>query len=74
MSQYITPMLNSDELIYAINVWDVQTLAKEKIGRELTFQEMNVVKKGIEWGFYDWFVIVNFAIESAAGINSNKRV
>jgi hypothetical protein len=73
MSQYVTPMLKNDELIYAINVLDVQTLAKEKIGRELTFQEMNVVKKGIEWGFFNWFVVVNVAIETVAEIDKDKK-
>ncbi len=63
MNQYITEKLNVDELVYGINVWDVQTLAKERIGRELNFDEMNSVKKGIEWGFFDWFDVVNVAID-----------
>ena len=65
MSNYITEKLNVDELLYGINVWDVQTLAKERIGRELSFDEMNSVKKGIEWGFFDWFDVVNIAIDEA---------
>lgn len=63
MGQYITEKLNPEELVYAINVWDVQELAKEKIGRELDFTEMNMVKKGIEWGFFDWFEVVKVAVE-----------
>lgn len=70
MSQYITEQLKVEELVYAINVWDIQTLAKERIGRELTFSEMNSVKKGIEWGFFDWFDVVNVAIDEA--IEQNK--
>lgn len=69
MCQYITEQLKVDELVYAINVGDIQTLAKERIGRELTFSEMNSVKKGIEWGFFDWFDVVNVAIGEAIELN-----
>jgi len=75
MTQYITERLEDDELVYAINVWDVQQLAKERIGRELDFYEMHSVKKCIEWGFFDWFDIVNVAIDTSIEINktsSNK--
>ncbi|MCL4548243.1 MAG: hypothetical protein M1495_06715 [Bacteroidetes bacterium] len=65
INNYITEKLNVEELLYGINVWDVQTLAKERIGRELNFHEMNAVKKGIEWGFFDWFDVVNIAIDEA---------
>ena len=71
MHQYITEKLNEDELVYGINVWDVQTLAKERIGRELNFSEMNVVKKGIEWGFFDWYTVVEVAMDEAIRINNN---
>ena len=70
MSQYITEKLEVDELVYAINVWDVQELAKERIGRELDFHEMNAVKKAVEWGFFDWYDIVQIAIDSS--IEQNK--
>ena len=65
MSEYITEKLESNELVYAINVWDVQELARERIGRELTYEEMYDVKKGIEGGFFDWYEIVNIAIDDA---------
>ena len=72
MSDYITEELNVDELVYAINVFDVQELAKERIGRELNFYEMTSVKKGIEWGFFDWDDVVKTAIDSA--IEKNKNI
>ncbi|MFA6596654.1 MAG: hypothetical protein GW788_06020 [Ignavibacteria bacterium] len=74
MCQYITEKLNETELVYGINVWDVQTLAKERIGRELNFSEMNSVKKGMEWGFFDWFEVVNIAIDSAIEKNIDKKL
>lgn len=71
MSQYITERLNENELVYAINVLDVQELAKERIGRELNYYEMNAVKKRIECGFFDWYVVVRVAIDSAVEQNKN---
>ncbi len=71
MSDYITEKMNVDELVYAINAWDVQELAKERIGRELNFYEMHSVKKGIEWGFFDWDEVVKVAIDSAVEQNKN---
>lgn len=69
MSEYLSEKLNVDELVYAINVWDVQELAKEKIGRELSYQEMYSVRKSVEWGFFDWYEVVNTAIDSAIKAN-----
>ena len=65
MNQYITEKLNETELVYGINVWDIQQIAKEKIGRSLSFDEMNSVKKGIEWGFFDWDDVVKVAINES---------
>lgn len=73
MGQYITEKLNEDELVYGINVWDIQTLAKERIGRELNFYEMNTVKKGIEWGFFDWGDVVKVAIDEAIRIDAEGK-
>lgn len=65
MNKYLTEKLEKDELVYAISVGDVQQLAKEKTGRKLDYSEMYTVKKGIEWGFFDWDEIVNVAIGEA---------
>lgn len=69
MNQYITEKLNGDELVYGINVWDVQTIAKERIGRELNFDEMYRVQKGIEWGFFDWDEVVKVAVDETVADN-----
>lgn len=72
MNEYITEKLENNELVFAISVMDVQELAKERIGRELDFMEMQDVKKAIEWGFCDWFVVVNAAILSVTLNKPNK--
>lgn len=39
---------NSDELVYAITVEDLQYESMEKIGRELNEEEIYIAKKGLE--------------------------
>lgn len=42
--------LQSEEIIFAITKEDLQFEAKEKIGRELTDDEIEIAKKGLEFG------------------------
>jgi hypothetical protein len=39
-----------DQIIFSIAVEDLQYEAKEKIGRELTEEEIQIAKKGLEFG------------------------
>lgn len=41
---------NNKEYIFTISFEDLQYEAKEKIGRELTEDEIEVAKKGLEYG------------------------
>lgn len=58
-------LINKDELVYYIGIDDLQDIAKERIGRKLEFDEIQKVKKGIEWGFVDWDDVVKSAIDEA---------
>lgn len=40
----------SNEIIFTITKEDLQFEAKEKIGRELTDDEIRIAIKGLEWG------------------------
>lgn len=40
----------SNDIVFAITKNDLQYEAKEKIGRELTDEELQVAKKGLEFG------------------------
>lgn len=53
------------DALYIISVEDAQIIAKRVVGRELTKDELNKVKKGIEWGLEGWTTIVRTAIENA---------
>lgn len=48
--------------VFLIQVEDVQDIASDYIGRELTDEELYRVKKGIESGFSNWDEIVRSAI------------
>jgi hypothetical protein len=41
---------DTDTLIFAITLEDLQRESKEKIGRELTEEEIYIAKKGLESG------------------------
>ena len=49
--------------IFAVSVEDVQYLAKKKVGRELTIEELERVQKGVEFGLECWEGVVIAAIE-----------
>ncbi len=41
---------NYENILFAITTEDIQNEAKEKIGRELTLEELLIAKKGLESG------------------------
>jgi hypothetical protein len=49
--------------IFVISVGDVQYLARKKIGRELTIEELERVKRGVEFGLECWEDVVIYAID-----------
>lgn len=63
-NKHLSEKLDNDEIIYAITVADVQETAKNRIGRKLTFDEVYQVRKGIEWGFFDWEDVVSESINN----------
>lgn len=42
--------INPEIVLFAITIGDVQNEAKEKLGRELSQEEILIAKKGLEWG------------------------
>ena len=49
--------------VFCISAEDVQYLAKKKIGRELTIEELGQVKKGVGFGLECWEDVVIDAID-----------
>ena len=54
--------MEGDSALFVIRVTDVQAYAQEKLGRALTYEELQVVKKGLEWGLCEGIDIVYEAI------------
>ena len=50
--------LQTNEIVFAITKEDLQYEAKEKIGRELTDEEILTAKKALEWGIGESIGIV----------------
>jgi hypothetical protein len=61
--------LDKDYLIFSIAVEDVQKIAMDKLGRELTVEELDDVKKGVEYGLVIWDEVVRYAINEAVKLN-----
>ncbi|RKY38188.1 MAG: hypothetical protein DRP72_02335, partial [Candidatus Omnitrophota bacterium] len=49
--------------VFTINREDVQRIAMKKLGRKLTTEEIERVKKGVEFGLECWEEVVVYAIE-----------
>jgi hypothetical protein len=59
--------------IFTIPVADVQRIAKEKVGRKLTIEELERVKDGVEFGLEYWEDVVKIAIEEGISQNSKTK-
>lgn len=49
--------------IFTVPVGDVQYIAQKKLGRKLNFDELQQVKKGVEFGLEYWEEVVGYAID-----------
>ncbi|MBL7155205.1 MAG: hypothetical protein ISS88_01730 [Candidatus Portnoybacteria bacterium] len=49
--------------LFVITAEDVQYLANKKLGRDLTYDELERVQKGLEFGLECWEDVVIFAID-----------
>ena len=56
-----------ERLIFAITAEEVQEIAKEVLGRELTEAELRNAKRGIESGLDSWSEVVRVAVENCKG-------
>ena len=61
--------LDKNYLIFGIAVEDVQRIAIDKLGRELTVEELDTVKKGVEYGLVIWDEVVRYAINETVKLN-----
>lgn len=51
--------------LFSIEESDVQMIAIQRIGRELTLEELRATGDGLKWGFEGWEIVVGYAIDAA---------
>jgi len=61
------------EHIFKVGIEDAQYLAKEKIGRELTIEELERVRKGVEFGLECWEEVLIYAIHDVVSENTTEN-
>ena len=54
--------MEEEEILFVITVADVQHWAEEKLGRRLTYEELQIVKDKLEWGLSEDIDMVYSAI------------
>ena len=54
--------MEGDSALFVIRVTDVQAYAQEKLGRELTYEELQIAKDKLEWGLSEDIDVVYSAI------------
>ena len=54
--------MEGDSALFVIRVTDVQAYAQEKLGRELTYEELQIAKDKLEWGLSEDIDMVYSAI------------
>jgi len=50
--------MEEEEILFVITVADVQHWAEEKLGRRLTYEELQVVEDKLEWGLCERLDVV----------------
>ncbi len=53
--------MNKEKIIYSINIEDVQNVAEEQLGRELTEKEVNFVEDRLG-DYVDWYDSICFVL------------
>jgi len=54
--------MEEEEILFVITVADVQHWAEEKLGRRLTYEELQIAKDKLEWGLSEDIDMVYSAI------------
>jgi len=56
-------MIDTSRIIYSLNIEDVQTVAEEEIGRELSEKELEIVEDKLG-DYIDWYSAIDFTIQN----------
>jgi hypothetical protein len=56
-------MIDTSKIIYSINIEDVQNVAEEELGRELTEKELKIVEDKVG-DYIDWYGAIDMTIQN----------
>ena len=56
-------MIDTSKIIYSLNIEDVQNVAEEELGRELTEKELKIVEDKVG-DYIDWYSAIDFTIQN----------
>lgn len=54
-----------EDALFVLTKEDAQFMARDMIGRELSSEELRYVKKGLEYGLWDWADVITISIKEA---------
>ena len=63
---------NKEEIVYSLNVEDIQTVATQEVDRELTIEEIERIKDSIAERI-DWYGAIADSISEKIEVVLNKR-
>ena len=56
-------MIDTSKIIYSLNIEDVQNVAEEEIGRELSEKELKIVEDKLG-DYIDWYSAIDITIQN----------
>jgi len=56
-------MIDTSRIIYSLNIEDVQNVAEEELGRELTEKELKIVEDKVG-DYIDWYSAIDMTIQN----------
>lgn len=65
-------MMKLSKIIYSLNIEDVQNVAEEELGRELTKKELKIVEDKVG-DYIDWHEAINLALNDAVSAQKSKQ-
>ncbi|MCX6260674.1 MAG: hypothetical protein NTY95_07540 [Bacteroidia bacterium] len=64
--------MNTSKIIYSINIEDIQNVAEEYLGRQVSKKDLKVIEKKLG-DYIDWHEAIVLAIDDAVTIKKNRK-
>ena len=64
--------MNTSKIIYSINIEDVQNVAVEYLGRQVSKRDLKIIEEKLG-DYIDWYQAIILAIDDAVTIKKNRK-